>query len=87
MGRLLRPSPASLAYVAAVGVLAGLGFTSESTLLILAAVVLALPASVAAVPAYYLAYGVLATLLGGSPDHSTGGGARRTASSGGAPAH
>lgn len=73
----LRMSPPvlllALLYVAGVGVLATMGFASETTPLILFAAAVALPASLVAVPAYYLAYG-LASMASGATSQSVGTG-------------
>jgi hypothetical protein len=61
----------TLPYVLTV---ATLGFTLDSTPLTLLAAVLTLPSSVAAVPGYYLVYGLLAQIPGANPSHSTGSG-------------
>lgn len=60
-------------YVVGVGVLAGWGFfITRSPAPILIAALLTLPASVIAVPAYYMAYGFLAQVPGANPSHSSG---------------
>lgn len=64
----------ALPYVLTVAAVATLGFTLDSTPLILLAAGLTLPSSVAAVPGYYLAYGLLAQIPGANPSHSTGSG-------------
>lgn len=74
MRDLLAPSPVALAYLAVVAVLATVGFVLGEAWLVLTAVVLTLPASVATVPAYYLGYGLLALVPGANPDHSAGSG-------------
>lgn len=51
---------AAAAYVLVVAATAAVGFVHESTPTILLAAALSLPASLVALPAYYLAYGVLA---------------------------
>jgi hypothetical protein len=66
------PTLGSSAYVLAVAVSAGVGFVGESTWPILLAALLALPASILALPGYYLAYGMLAWVPGASPSGSTG---------------
>jgi hypothetical protein len=50
------------------------GFVSGSPVPIVLAAVLALPASIVAVPCYYLVYGVLATVTGANPSSSSGSG-------------
>ncbi|HTW15644.1 MAG TPA: hypothetical protein VMF51_10970 [Nocardioides sp.] len=58
--------------VAVVAAVAVLGFTTDSTGLILLAAVLTLPAAGIAVPAYYVAYGVLAQIPGANQSRSSG---------------
>ncbi|MGZ4482739.1 MAG: hypothetical protein ACXVXE_08880 [Nocardioidaceae bacterium] len=70
----LRPTLRSSAYVAAVAVPAAAGFTTGSTWPILLAAGLALPASLLALPGYYLAYGLLALVPGANPSAGTGSG-------------
>lgn len=60
------------AYVIAVGCAALVGFATDSTMLIVLAALAALPASVLAVPAYYVAFGVLAQLPGADTATVTG---------------
>jgi hypothetical protein len=72
MPALLRPTPTGCAYVLVVTGVAGFGFVSGSTALILAAVVLALPLSIVALPAFYVVFGLLAMVPGANPDTSTG---------------
>jgi hypothetical protein len=62
----------SLLYVGAVALIAGVGFTGQSPWPILLAGLLALPASIVAVPCYYLAYGFLALIPGAKPSSSSG---------------
>lgn len=71
-GRILPPTRIGWTYALTVAALATLGFTTESTPMILLAAFLALPSSGAAVPAYYVAYGLLAQVPGASPSSSTG---------------
>jgi hypothetical protein len=59
-------------YVVAVALLAAVGFTEKSPWPILLAALLAVPASIAAVPCYYLAYGFLALIPGANPSSSSG---------------
>lgn len=54
--RRVRATPVEAAYVLLVAGVATLGFTTESTSVIVLSACLALPASVVAVPAYYVAY-------------------------------
>jgi hypothetical protein len=60
------------AYALGVTVIAGLGFVADSTPMILLAALLSLPASVIALPGYYVAYGLLALVPGANPSESTG---------------
>jgi len=60
----VRSSP----YVVAVSLIAAVGFTEQSPWPIL----LAVPASVVALPCYYLAYGFLALIPGAKPSSSSG---------------
>jgi len=62
------------AYVLTVGAIATYGFCADSTAAILTAAALALPTSIAAVPGYYLAYGLLALVPGANPSSSSGTG-------------
>lgn len=62
------------AYVLGVAVIAAAGFLADSTPTILLAALLSLPASVIALPGYYLAYGLLALVPGANPSVSTGSG-------------
>ena len=59
-------------YALCVAVVAGVGFVGDSTSTILLAAVLSLPASMIAVPGYYLAYGLLALVPGANPSGSSG---------------
>ena len=59
-------------YVVAVAVIAAVGFTEQSTWPILFATMLAVPASIVAVPCYYLVYGFLALIPGANPSSSSG---------------
>jgi hypothetical protein len=63
---------AGAAYVLVVAAIAAVGFSTESTSAILLAGLLALPASVPAVMAYYVVYGLLAQLPGANPDSGSG---------------
>jgi hypothetical protein len=69
-----RPTAGSTAYVLVVGTLAAVGFIGQTTWPILLAALLALPASLVAVPGYYLAYGLLALLPGANASSSSGSG-------------
>ncbi|ABL82863.1 MULTISPECIES: hypothetical protein [unclassified Nocardioides] len=71
--------PAQWAYVMVVLVVAGDGFLTDSTAVILVAALLAVPSSLAAVPAYYLAYGLLAQVPGANPSSSSGSSSCTTA--------
>lgn len=71
-GRILPPTLIGWTYALTVAMLATLGFTTESTSTILLAAFLALPSSGAAVPAYYVFYGLLAQVPGANPSSSTG---------------
>jgi hypothetical protein len=67
----LRPTVRSSLYVAAVAVIAAVGFTAQSPSPILLAALLTAPASIVAVPCYYLAYGFLAMVPGAQPSSSS----------------
>ena len=62
----------STLYVVAVAVIAAVGFTEQSAWLILFAALLSVPASMAAVPCYYLVYGFLALIPGANPSSNSG---------------
>jgi hypothetical protein len=62
----------SLIYVVAVALIAAVGFTEESPWPIVLAALLALPASIVALPGYYVLYGVLALIPGANPSSNTG---------------
>ena len=62
----------SLIYVVAVTLLAAVGFGGESPWPILLAAVIALPASIVALPSYYVVYGVLALIPGANPSSGSG---------------
>lgn len=64
----------STAYVSVVGMLAAVGFVGESPWPILLAAALAVPASLLAVPGYYLVYGLLALIPGANPSSASGSG-------------
>ena len=74
MGRMLRLTATEGTYALIVMVIAAVGFTTGSTPMILLAAFLALPSSVIAVPAYYVAYGLLALVPGANPSSGTGTG-------------
>ena len=59
-------------YVVAVSLIAAVGFTEQAPWPILLAALLAVPASVVALPCYYLAYGFLALIPGAKPSSSSG---------------
>jgi hypothetical protein len=61
-------------YVLVVAATAGVGFITESTQTILVAALLALPASIVALPGYYVIYGILALVPGANPSNSSGSG-------------
>jgi hypothetical protein len=75
-GAALRPAirMVAIAYVVAVAVVASLGFIAGSAALILLAAFITLPSSVAALPAYYIVYGLLAQVPGANPSRSSGSG-------------
>ena len=56
----------------AVASIATVGFIAESPWLIVIAALLALPASIVAMPCYYFVYGVLALIPGANPSINTG---------------
>lgn len=58
-------------YVVGVSATAALGFITDSTPPILLAALLSLPASVIALPGYYMAYGLLAQFPGANPSVSS----------------
>jgi hypothetical protein len=68
----VRLTARSLIYVVAVALIAAVGFTEESPWPILLAALLAIPASIVALPGYYVVYGVLALIPGANPSSSTG---------------
>ena len=74
-----RPTWRSTTYLAAVAGLATAGFVQGSPGPIVLAAVLALPASIAAVPCYYLVYGLLALVTGANPSSSSGSGSSSSA--------
>ncbi len=63
-----------MAYVVTIASVATVGFAAQTPWPILLAALLALPASVVAVPYYYLVSGVLALVPGASPSSSSGSG-------------
>jgi hypothetical protein len=67
-------------YVGAVVALSAAGFVTGAPAPIMAAAVLTLPASLVMLPAYYLAYGLLALVPGANPSSGSGSG---SASAGG----
>ena len=69
-----RPTWRSTTYLTAVAALATAGFVSGSPAPIVLAAVLALPASIVAVPCYYLVYGLLALVTDANPSSSSGSG-------------
>jgi len=62
-----------------VAALATFGFIQGSPGPIVLAAVLALPASIVAVPCYYLVYGLLALVTGANPSSSSGSGSSAAA--------
>ncbi|RJS45758.1 hypothetical protein [Nocardioides cavernaquae] len=60
------------AYVLGVLVTAGIGFINDFTFMILLAASLSLPASLIALPGYYVTYGLLALAPGANPSSSSG---------------
>ncbi|MBE3074963.1 MAG: hypothetical protein IMZ75_08450 [Actinobacteria bacterium] len=62
----------SFLYVAAVSLIAAVGFAEQSPWPILFAALLAVPASMVALPCYYLAYGFLALVPGANPSSNSG---------------
>jgi hypothetical protein len=63
---------AQSAYVLVVAAIATVGFTTGSTVAILLAGLLALPASVPVAVGFYLVYGLMALVPGASPDSASG---------------
>lgn len=63
-----------MAYIVTVALLAAVGFAEQTPWPILVAALLAVPASIVAVPCYYLAYGLLALVPGANPSGSSGSG-------------
>lgn len=59
-------------YILTVVATAAFGFARESTPMILLAAALSLPASVIAIPGYYLVYGLLAVITNASPSDASG---------------
>ena len=74
-----RPTWRSTTYLAAVAGLATAGFVQGSPAPIVLAAVLALPASIVAVPCYYLVYGLLALVTGANSSSSSGSGSSSSA--------
>jgi hypothetical protein len=77
-----RPTWRSTTYLAAVAGLATAGFVQGSPGPIVLAAALALPASIVAVPCYYLVYGLLALVTGANPSSSSGSGSSSSAGPG-----
>ena len=69
---IFRLTVRSSLYVVAIALIAAVGFTEQSAWLILFAAMLAVPASMVAVPCYYLAYGFLALIPGADPSSNSG---------------
>ena len=74
-----RPTWRSTTYLAAVAGLATAGFVQGSPGPIVLAAVLALPASIVALPCYYLVYGLLALVTGANSSSSSGSGSSSSA--------
>jgi hypothetical protein len=74
-----RPTWRSSPYLAAVAGLATAGFVQGSPGPIVLAAVLSLPASIVAVPSYYVVYGLLALVTGANPSSSSGSGSSAAA--------
>ena len=74
-----RPTWRSTTYLAAVAGLATAGFVQGSPGPIVLAALLTLPASIVAVPGYYLVYGLLALVTGANPSSSSGSGSSSSA--------
>ena len=74
-----RPTWRSSTYLVAVAGLATVGFVQGSPGPIVLAALLALPASIVAVPGYYLVYGLLALVTGANPSSSSGSGSGSSA--------
>ena len=64
----------AIGYVIAVGVVAATGFFASWGAAIALAVVFTLPSIVVFLPAYYLAYGVVALIPGANPSTASGSG-------------
>jgi hypothetical protein len=69
-----RVTPAALGYIAAVTVLAAVGFAAGRPLLIGVAAIVTLPVSIVAVPAFYVLAGLLGLVPGANPSHASGSG-------------
>lgn len=72
--RKLRLTLAETLYALTVAVLASIGFTTASTPIIVLSALLSLPSSILAVPAYYVAYGLVALVPGANSSSNTGSG-------------
>jgi hypothetical protein len=72
LARRVRPTARSAAYIVIICALATWGFVVQSPWPIVLAALLALPASLIALPCYYLAYGLLALFPGASPSSASG---------------
>lgn len=62
----------AVAYVGAVTTLASVGFTHDSTVLILIAAAVTLPLGIPAMLGYYAMYGLLALVPGANPSEASG---------------
>lgn len=69
-----RARATALLYVLGIAVLTGVGFASHSAPALLTAAALTLPASVVALPVYYVLYGLVSQIPGANPLHSSGSG-------------
>src|SRR5689334_19175276 len=67
-------SPPALSYVAAVTLLAAVGFATGQALLVGIAALVTLPVSIATVPMVYLMAGAMAFVPGANPSHASGSG-------------
>ncbi len=70
----------SVGYIVTVTLVAAAGFAGQTLWLVVVAALLAVPASIVALPCYYLTYGLLALVPGANPSSSSGS---RTAAPGG----
>ncbi len=68
----IRVTARSATYVAVVAASAALGLVGHTAWPVLLAAAISLPASVVALPGYYLAYGLLALIPGANPSNGSG---------------